>query len=419
MRVLDLAAKDLLRASRSAFLWLMMFAVPVGLAALLYVAFGGLRAAEGARVPVTAVVVVNDDAGIDGLSGGAILADVLSSPDLADLLAVRSAADAASARAAVDAQEAGVAVLIPAGFSAALVAEGGPAAVELYQDPALTVGPAVVRSVLGALVDRLAADAIATRAIGAQLAEAGTPLAGADYAPLAERYDAALAARLDPGAPALVQWRGPAPGGEAVGVLAMMGPVVAGLMLFSAFYAAVNLCESLIAEEEGKTLARLFTTPTPPWAVLAGKVVAGALLVLVQTVVLMVGAHWALGIRWGNIGTLALLEAGLVVAAPGLGVFLMSLARNTRQAGAIIGGGLTLMSALGGLFTPGVPGLPAAFLVMQRFVPQGWALEGWQKALAGAGPGEVWPQALVLAAFGMVLFAVGALRFRRRFAREG
>ena len=415
MRVIDLARKDLLRASRSAFLWMMMFVVPAGLSALMFVAFGGLRSPEGQRVPATRVLVVNDDAGVQGLSAGAIVLALLEAPELGNLLEVTLAPDAASARAAVDAQRAGVAVLIPAGLSESLMTGAGSGQVTVYQDPALTVGPAVVRGVLGTVVDHLAGSAIAVRTVAAQLAESGLPLEEADYQALAERYDVSFAARLRGGV--LATWESPAPGGEPVGILAMLGPVIAGQMLFAAFFAATNLCESLIAEEEEGTLARLFTTPTPPWAILAGKIVAAAVLVLVQTVVVMAGARLALGIWWGRLGTLALLEVGLIIAAPGFGVFLMSLARTTRQAGALIGGGLTLSSALGGLFTSGVPGLPAELLVARRFFPQGWAIEGWQRALAGAAPGEVWLHVCVLVALGAGLFAIGALRFRRRFAR--
>ena len=73
-------------------------------------------------------------------SAGQMLVDLLQSEDLSDLLEVSEVSEPASARAAVDAQEAAVAVIIPAGFTGAALGAGS-AAIELYQDPTLTLGP--------------------------------------------------------------------------------------------------------------------------------------------------------------------------------------------------------------------------------------------------------------------------------------
>jgi len=419
MRVLYLAGKDLRRASRSAFLWIMMFAVPAGLSALMYVAFGGAADGDEPRVSLTTVIVADEDAGSPraaGFRGGAIVEQALRAPELADLLAVSTVEGATAARAAVDAGEAGVAVLVPADFTAALIGEAPPVTLTVYQDPALRIGPAIVRSVVRAVLDRLGAGAVAAEALRAQFAEAEMPLSAEEQAAARRAYEAALSARETAGAPPLVAFRN-LPPAEQRGGLAVMGPIVAGQMLFAAFFAAISLAQTLLLEEEEGTLARLFTTATPPWAVLAGKGLAAAILVVGQTVVLMVGSHLAIGLDWGSLASLALLEAGLVLGAPGFGLFLMSLARTTRQSGVLLGAGLTLSSALGGLFTAGVPGLPAALDVVRLFFPQGWAIRGWQKALAGAAPAAVWTDALVLALFGLGLFAAGAQRFRQRYAR--
>ena len=56
---------------------------------------------------------------------------------------------------------------------------------------------------------------------------------------------------------------------------------------------------------------------------------------------------------------MSLVILGLVVAAAGFGIFVMSFVKSTRQAGPVIGGVLTLTGMVGGLFTTGVTGLPS------------------------------------------------------------
>jgi hypothetical protein len=64
----------------------------------------------------------------------------------------------------------------------------------------------------------------------------------------------------------------------------------------------------------------------------------------------------------------------------------------------------------------GDPSRPPAFEKFTLALPQGWAMHGWRMTLAGASPAEILVPLLVLAIVGAVLFAAGALMFRRRFA---
>jgi hypothetical protein len=106
----------------------------------------------------------------------------------------------------------------------------------------------------------------------------------------------------------------------------------------------------------------------------------------------------------------------MVLAATGFGVLLMSLMQNSRQAGAVMGGVLTVTGLLGGLFTAWAQNLPPVFAVVNRLFPQGWALQGWRLALGGASPGTSLSAVAVLTGYGLLLFAAAVLSFRRRFA---
>ena len=50
------------------------------------------------------------------------------------------------------------------------------------------------------------------------------------------------------------------------------------------------------------------------------------------------------------------------------------------------------------------------------FVPQGWAVRGLIQTMNSAPLGEVLLTVAALLAIGVVLFAVGALRFQKRYA---
>ncbi len=189
-----------------------------------------------------------------------------------------------------------------------------------------------------------------------------------------------------------------------------------GQMIFFAFFTGAYAMMSILREQEEGTLARLFTTPTSRTAILAGKFLAVVLTVIIQGLVLMTAARVAFGVKWGSPAAAALALVGQVLAASGLGVLLIALVKDTRQAGPVLGGALTALGMLSGLFTAAVPNMPALFAQLGTFTPQGWVLRGWQAVLAGGTPGEVLLPVTVCAVMGAVLFAAGAAMFRRRFA---
>jgi ABC-type multidrug transport system permease subunit len=173
---------------------------------------------------------------------------------------------------------------------------------------------------------------------------------------------------------------------------------------------------SILQEQEEGTLARLFTTPTDRTAILAGKFLAVFLTVICQGIFLMIFARLAFRVDWGQPGSMLMALFGQVIAASGLGVLLISFIKNTNQGGPVLGGALTVLGMLGGLMTVAFPNMPAIFNQVSRFIPQGWVLSGWKLALAGQPPATLLAPLAVVTAMGVVMFALGALNFRRRLA---
>jgi len=129
--------------------------------------------------------------------------------------------------------------------------------------------------------------------------------------------------------------------------------------------------------------------------------------------VLMVASAIAFNINWGEPLSVVLAAFAMIVAAAGFGIFLMSLIKNTKQSGMVLGGALTAAGMLGGLFTVAVP-MPDTFKIINLFTPQGWVLRAWDVALKGGTLSDVLPLALVVIAIGAVFFALGVRRFQHQ-----
>ena len=136
----------------------------------------------------------------------------------------------------------------------------------------------------------------------------------------------------------------------------MVGPIMAGMLIFFVFFMGANGAESIIREDEQGTLARLFTTPTSLAAILGGKFLGVVVSLCIQIVLLLLASSLLFGIQWGQAATVTPgVALGLIVASAGFGVMLMSFIKNSRQTGPVLGGVMTLTGMLGGLFTTSIP----------------------------------------------------------------
>jgi ABC-2 type transport system permease protein len=425
MKILDIAFKDMLRYFRSAIAVGMMLVIPLLITGLIYAAFGGVLTSSETdeyTLPVIRVQVTNHDLGDAGsdFNAGQFLVDALSSESVKEVFAVTLALDDASARAAVDGQAAALALIIPENFTQAALTGEGEAVLEMYQDPTLSFGPGIAREIIDQFLDVLTGGQVAGQVMEEQLAARGLVLspeaklqAQVEYSGWFQSlagtrtWDLPLVKRLpnNPEEKSVTDHRN-----------SLMGPVMAGMMIFFVFFTGANTAQSLIKEHEEGTLSRLFTTPTPAAVILGGKFTAVFLTLIVQAVVLTLASGLVFGIDWGNLAALGLVIAGLVVSGAGFGILLMSFVKSTRQAGPVIGGVVTLTGMAGGLMTTGLPNVPEALNVANLFVPQGWAMRGMKLVLFGAAPQDVIAPVLVMLAFGACFFAAGAVLFRKRFA---
>ncbi|MCG2787735.1 MAG: ABC transporter permease [Anaerolineae bacterium] len=426
MKIIDIALNDLTRSFRSAFTIGMAIVAPLMLTGLIYFAFGGL---SGGDVSMTAmrVGVVNADtlpadSPLDAPVGDNIRM-MFFDESVESWIEARDYPDEASVRAALDKQEIGVAVIIPADLSASLLAGESEAQVTIVSDPTLTIAPAVVQDMVTMMLDGVSGGGIAIQTLMERQQASGLQPDPAQISAWVTRYtdwyrDFQRDLFHNPEKAALVLTSLSAGETESADpIQQMMGLTMAGQMIFFAFFTGAYAMMSILCEDEEGTLARLFTTPTERANILAGKFLAVVLTVILQGLVLMTAGHYAFGIAWGQPGAVALALAGQVIAASGLGVLLIAFVKTSKQGGPVLGGGLTALGMLGGLFTANIPGgMSAAFAMLANFTPQGWVLKGWKLSLAGAVPADLLLPFVVALAMGAVMFAIGAVMFKKRYS---
>jgi ABC-2 type transport system permease protein len=417
MNIMDVAYKDLKRVFRSPFALVMMFGAPLLIAGLLYFAFGGMMSGGGSfTLSATRVVIANlDQPNPSGATfkAGEMLIKFLQNEDLANLLKITMATDEASARSMVDHQKADVALIIPANFTQAALAPEQTAAVLLYQDPTLTIGPGIVKDLVNHFMDGFSGAKIAVK-VSESAIQKSSKQADPDLSEkTAKQYADYLGSSSHTEALHIVS-----PSGEAAQTesrSAMIGPIMAGMLVLFVFFMGANGAQSIIREHEEGTLARLFTTPASALTILAGKFVGVFIALIIQTVVLLAASALIFHISWGKPLSVILATLSLVIAATGFGVMLMSFIKNTSQTGPILGGVMTLTGMLGGLFSNGIPNIPEIMDKIALSMPQGWAMLAWKLSLAGNDAGVILLPMLVLMILGTLFFAIGLTLFRRRF----
>jgi len=418
MKILDIAFKDLLHSFRSMFAVAMMLVVPLLITGLLYLAFGrSPGSASSAQLPITQVVVANLDQLPQGASvavGQELLA-VLDSKPLANLIQVTTASQEAEARQAVDTQKAGVAVIIPADLTSAILSQGGHATLTLYQDPTLTVGPVIVRGIVTQFIDGFTGASTGVSVVSQQFGQHGVPVDAGLIQDFITQYTHWVKTGSQAGQPLALKVE-PLAANTGAQSSSFAGSIMIGMMIFFIFFTGAEEAQSIVREDEHKTLARLFTTATPRTVILAGKIASIFVTLAVQTTVLLLLSAFIFKIDWGNLGSVVLASVGTIAAAGGFGLFVMSFIKTNRQAGPVLGAVLALTGMAGGTITTGFQNLPDFYNTLTLLTPQGWALNAWKASLAGSLPGQVILPVAVLCLIGLVLFAIGAMIFRRRYA---
>ncbi|OFW62034.1 MAG: hypothetical protein A2133_09350 [Actinobacteria bacterium RBG_16_64_13] len=415
MRALSIAWKDTRHVYRNIAGLALMLVAPLLLATALGAAFG-----SGDNFSIAAVKTVVADLDVGAEAGapaaGATIAGALDNPDMADLLDVTKVDTAVTAKATVDAGDAEVAVIIPSGLSAALMAsDSAGSEVQIYRDPALSVGPAIATAVVSSVVQSLNG-ARAAAAASVHLAVSLGVTEDSELADLASKSAEAFSGLAQSEPPVTLEERAPlVPGLEQQKRPNVASQVLVGMMLFFMLFGAATPSRSILDEHREGTLARLFTTPTPRSVILGGKYIAVFLVVLVQAIILLLAGWLLLGAHWGALGPVVVLTLCGAVVAASLGLVTVSFAKTPAQAGAVSSAIFVFIGLISGSFTGGA-NIGGAFAIVRRVSPLGWLLEGWNGVLFGGSWQSIALPVVAALAFALAFFGIATFFFRRRYA---
>ena len=106
------------------------------------------------------------------------------------------------------------------------------------------------------------------------------------------------------------------------------------------------------------------------------------------------------------------------IGAASFGMFAISMAKDRKQAGVIMGAGITVTGMLGmaGTFMLSSPIPNSAVDKITLLVPQGWANRALIAIMEGLSPERIWLNILGLLVYSAVLAVLGFIRFQKRFA---
>lgn len=171
----------------------------------------------------------------------------------------------------------------------------------------------------------------------------------------------------------------------------------------------------IVREKEQGTMEQLIVTPLRPVEIIAGKTLPFALVAFLEAaLVLGAGTLWFGVALEGSLLWLAAASAVFVLTVLGIGMFVSTLAHTQAQAMMVNQLFMATNLMLSGFMFP-IASMPEAMQLLTRLVPLRYYLEIVRAIyLKGSGPSAWWPQLLALLLFGLSLFSLSALRFRKR-----
>ena len=191
-----------------------------------------------------------------------------------------------------------------------------------------------------------------------------------------------------------------------------MVPGVFGLVLMVLTVTLSAL--SIVRERENGTLEQLMVTPLRPRELLFGKVTPFAALILLDAVMVFLLARGWFHVPFrGSLFILFGTALLFLLSTLGLGV-LISATSRTQQEAQLVAFLVLMPSVLLSGFAFPIANMPPAIQYVTYLIPLRYFLVIVRGLfLRGVGLEVLWPQVLAMAAFGVVIFALGLAVFRK------
>ena len=171
---------------------------------------------------------------------------------------------------------------------------------------------------------------------------------------------------------------------------------------------------AVVRERERGTLEALIVSPLRRWEIMLGKIIPNLLVAYGQMTLALLIAHYIFDVPLrGSVVLLYAVSALFMLGTLGIGISVSTLSRTVPQAMQF--GFLTILPSiyLSGLLFP-LEGMPEPAQYLARLLPITYFLRIIRGiVLKGTGLAELWPDIWPLLAFGLVIFTLSVLRFRK------
>jgi ABC-2 type transport system permease protein len=174
---------------------------------------------------------------------------------------------------------------------------------------------------------------------------------------------------------------------------------------------------SIVRERERGTLENLLVSPMSRWGLMLGKIVPYLCISMTMALCLFIILRWVFFVPiQGSLGALFLSTFLFIFTLLSLGLLISTKAQNQNQALQ-----MSMAVMLPSIFFSGFifprETLPWFFYVISAMLPLTYFIQLMRAIiLRGATLADFWLSIVVLAAMGAALFALCALRFRKRMA---
>jgi ABC-2 type transport system permease protein len=190
-------------------------------------------------------------------------------------------------------------------------------------------------------------------------------------------------------------------------------PGLIGALLMQTTITAMGV--SVVREREKGTLEALIVSPIRRWELLLGKIIPNLLVAYGQMTMALVVAHFVFDVPIrGSLPLLYALSLVFMMGTLGIGIFISTASRTVPQAMQLAF--LTFLPSiyLSGLLFP-IEGMPTGAQYLAAIIPLTYFLRIVRGIiLKGVGFEYLWPSLLPLVVFGVVIFFLAVLKFRKQ-----
>ena len=190
-------------------------------------------------------------------------------------------------------------------------------------------------------------------------------------------------------------------------------PGLIGALLMQTTITAMAV--SVVREREKGTLEALIVSPIRRWELLLGKIVPNLLVAFGQMTMALVVAHFVFDVPIrGSLPLLYALSLVFMMGTLGVGILLSTASRTVPQAMQLAF--LTFLPSiyLSGLLFP-IEGMPTGAQYLAAIIPLTYFLKIVRGIiLKGVGFEYLWPSLVPLVIFGVVVFSLAVLKFRKQ-----